>query len=64
MNKHPLERWGEIMGGKTSRWIVLALWIALAIVLALVFPQVNSVENYAGDELPADMMSIQAVFRC
>ncbi|MER2108969.1 MAG: MMPL family transporter [Solibacillus sp.] len=60
MKKHPLERWGELMGGKTSRWVVLALWIVFAAVLAFVFPQVNSVENYAGDDLPAEMMSIQA----
>lgn len=60
MKKHPLERWGEIMGGKRSRWVVLALWIALAVVLAFVFPQVNSVENFAGDDLPSDKMSIQA----
>ena len=60
MKKHPLERWGEIMGGRKSRWVVLGLWIAFAVVLAFVFPQVNSVENYAGEDLPADEMSIEA----
>lgn len=60
MKKHPLERWGELMGGKTSRWVVLGLWIAFAVVLAMIFPQVNSVENFAGDDLPAEMMSIEA----
>lgn len=60
MKKSALERWGEMMGGKTSRWVVLGLWIAFAIVLAMVFPQVNSVENFAGDDLPEEMMSIQA----
>lgn len=60
MKKSALERWGEMMGGKTSRWVVLGLWIAFAIVFAMVFPQVNSVENFAGDDLPEEMMSIQA----
>lgn len=60
MKKHPLERWGELVGGKKSRWITLVLWIALAAILAMLFPQVNSVENYAGDNLPASVMSQQA----
>ncbi|MGM9944703.1 MAG: MMPL family transporter [Lysinibacillus sp.] len=60
MKKHPLERWGEIMGGKKSRWIVLGLWIAFAVVLAFIFPQVNSVENYSGEDLPEDEMSMEA----
>ena len=60
MKKHPLERWGEIMGGKKSRWVVLGLWLAFAVVLAFVFPQVNSVENYSGEDLPEDEMSIEA----
>ena len=60
MKKHPLERWGEIMGGKKSRWVVLGLWLAFAVVLAFVFPQVNSVENYSGEDLPEDEMYIEA----
>ena len=60
MEKHPLERWGEIMGGKKSRWVVLGLWIAFAVVLAFVFPQVNSVENYSGEDLPEYEMSMKA----
>ena len=60
MKKHPLERWGEIMGGKKSRWVVLGLWLAFAVILAFVFPQVNSVENYSGEDLPEDEMSIEA----
>ena len=60
MKKHPLERWGEIMGGKKSRWVVLGLWIAFAVVLAFAFPQVNSVENFSGEDLPEDEMSMMA----
>lgn len=60
MKKHPLERWGELVGGKKTRWITLGLWIALAVILAMIFPQVNSVENYGGADLPAEVMSQQA----
>lgn len=60
MKKHPLERWGEMMGGKKSRWVVLGLWLAFAVVLAFVFPQVNSVENYSGEDLPEYEMSTEA----
>ncbi len=60
MKKHPLEKWGEIVGGKRSRWVTIAIWIALVIFLASIFPQVNSVENYAGDDLPDDVMSREA----
>ena len=60
MAKHPLEKWGSVMGGKKTRWIVVALWIMFAVVFALVFPQVNSVENYSGDEIPDTYTSIQA----
>ena len=57
MSKHPLEKWGSVMGGKNSRWVVAALWIVFAVVLAMVFPQINSVENYAGEEIPETYMS-------
>ncbi len=60
MKKHPLEKWGAAMGGPKTRWLVAALWIAAAVVLAMIFPQVNSVKNFAGDDLPSEMMSIQA----
>ena len=60
MSKHPLEKWGSVMGGKNSRWVVAALWIVFAVVLAMVFPQINSVENYAGEEIPDTYTSVQA----
>lgn len=60
MKKHPLERWGEVVGGKKTRWVTLALWVAMAVILAMIFPQVNSVDNYAGPDLPAELMSQQA----
>lgn len=60
MSKHPLEKWGSLMGGKNTRWVVMSLWIVFAIVFALVFPQINSVENYAGEEIPETYTSVEA----
>lgn len=60
MKQSPLQRFGEMVGGKKSKWAIFGAWIALAIVLGMVFPQVNSVENYKGDDLPDYTMSIQA----
>lgn len=60
MSNHPLEKWGSVMGGKKTRWVVLALWIMFAVIFALIFPQINSVENFVGDEIPDTYTSIQA----
>ena len=60
MKHNPLQRFGEIVGGKKGRWALLGIWLALLIALTMTLPQVNSVENFAGDELPTDMMSIEA----
>lgn len=60
MEKHPLEKLGALFGGPKSRYITLSIWVALVIVLALLFPQINSVENYAGGDIPEEMMSRQA----
>ena len=60
MSKHPLEKFGYAVAGKKTGWLTVAVWVILLAVLGMVFPQVNSLENYAGDELPAEMMSIQA----
>ena len=60
MKRDPLEKWGNIMGGAKSKWLVVVAWIALLVVLMGVFPQVNSVENFSGDDLPEHMMSIEA----
>ena len=60
MNKHPLEKLGAVVAGKKGRWITVVIWILLLAGLGMMFPQVNSLENYAGDDLPAEMMSIQA----
>lgn len=60
MESNPLQRFGQFVGGKKERWAFLAIWLVLLIVLTLALPQINSIENYAGDELPAEMMSMEA----
>ncbi|CEA04649.1 Putative membrane protein YdgH [Metalysinibacillus saudimassiliensis] len=42
------------------RAIVLALWVVLALLLGKLFPQINSIDNVALVNLPADQMSTQA----
>ena len=60
MSKHPLEKWGSLMGGKNTRWVVVAFWLVFAVALAFIFPQINSVENYAGEEIPQSYTSVKA----
>ncbi|KGR76123.1 MMPL family transporter [Ureibacillus sinduriensis] len=60
MSKHPLEKWGNIVGNKRSRWVTVALWLLIVLVLSMTLPQINSVENYGGSDLPEDVMSEQA----
>ena len=60
MKKHPLEKLGSLFGGPKSRFVTVGIWLALVAVLALLFPQINSVENYAGEDIPEEMMSSQA----
>lgn len=60
MKKHRLERWAEKVGGPKTRWVVLGAWIAFAVALAILFPQVGDVEDYTGEDLPEEMQSIVA----
>ncbi|QCR30968.1 MMPL family transporter [Lysinibacillus sp. SGAir0095] len=60
MSKHPLEKWGNVVGNKRSRWITLTLWLLIVVVLSITLPQINSIENYGGSDLPEDVMSEQA----
>lgn len=60
MSNHPLERLGKLVGNKRSRWITLLLWIMIVGILSMAFPQINSVENYTGSDLPEEMISEQA----
>lgn len=60
MDKHLLENLGGLLGGKKSRFVVIGIWIALVAILGMLFPQINSVENYVGEDIPEEMMSQQA----
>ena len=60
MEKHLLEKLGALIGGPKTRFVTLSIWLALVVILALLFPQINSVENYAGEDIPEEMMSRQA----
>ena len=60
MSKHPLEKWGSLVGNKRSRWFTLILWIVVVGLLSSTLPQINSVENYTGSDLPEEVMSEQA----
>ncbi len=60
MSKHPLEKWGKVVGNKRSRWVTLILWILIVAVLSMTLPQINSIENFGGSDLPEEVMSEQA----
>ncbi|MFD2613773.1 MMPL family transporter [Paenibacillus gansuensis] len=52
-----LERYGKAVAGKKTRWVTILVWVALVMVLNLLFPQANSqtVENAPnlGDNRPS-----------
>lgn len=52
-----LEKMGRYVAGKRSKWITLAVWILIAVILSAVWPAVNKVtQNNApnlGDEMPS-----------
>lgn len=60
MSKNPLEKWGNKVGNKRSRWVTLIVWIAIVALTSMMFPQINSVKNFAGSDLPKGVMSEQA----
>lgn len=49
---NPLEKFSEKVSGKTSRWVVLAVWAIAIAILTVLFPQVNGMDNQTGDDLP------------
>ncbi|MBS4196784.1 MMPL family transporter [Lederbergia citri] len=60
MKLHPFNGWGKYVGGPLSRWITLAIWVLLTVVLSFAWPAVNEVEDDAAEDLPASTMSQQA----
>ena len=49
-----------MMTGKTSRWVVIAVWIIAAIVLTFTLPAVNDRTANNTADLPADSASVVA----
>lgn len=60
MKKHPLEQWGSLVSSKKGRFITLAFWVLLVVVLSFAWPQINSIESESGENLPETAMSEQA----
>jgi len=60
MKLHPFNTWGKYVGGRLSRWLTLATWVLLTVVLSFAWPAVNEVEDDATQDLPATTMSQQA----
>jgi putative drug exporter of the RND superfamily len=60
MEKKGLSKLATLFGGAKSRFFTVGVWIILVVVLGLVFPQIQGVENYAGEDIPEEMMSQQA----
>ncbi|MBS4201849.1 MMPL family transporter [Bacillus sp. FJAT-49732] len=60
MKLYPFNTWGKYVGGSISRWITLATWVLLTVVLSFAWPAVNEVEDDAAQDLPATTMSQQA----
>ncbi|MCR2822206.1 MMPL family transporter [Lederbergia panacisoli] len=60
MKFHPFNTWGKFVGGSLSRWITLAIWVLLTLVLSFSWPAVNTVEDDSVEDLPAASMSRQA----
>ncbi|WP_068773687.1 MMPL family transporter [Paenibacillus sp. FJAT-26967] len=48
------------VAGPRSKWVTVAAWILVTVLLTLVFPGVNSQENNAADQLPSDSLSVKA----
>ena len=51
---------GKIVAGKTSKWITLLVWIALLVVMTIVFPAITKEENNNAALLPKTSQSVIA----
>lgn len=60
MRKHPLEKWGQLVGSKKSRFFTLIMWVVIVGLLSSALPQINSVKDVALKNLPTSSMSEQA----
>lgn len=55
-----MEKLANFLGGSKTKYATIAIWLILVIVLGVIFPQINSVENYGGEDIPEDMTSQEA----
>jgi len=53
-------RWGNFVAGPKTKYITLLLWVVAAVVLSIVAPSVNRVEDNNAALLPANAPSVQA----
>lgn len=55
-----MQKLGAFISGKSGRWIILAAWIVLALVLNLTLPQANSQEDEQAETFLTDTNSEEA----
>lgn len=55
-----LEKMGRFVAGKKSKWITLAVWIIIAVILSLVWPSVNKMTQNNAPNLDSTMPSVIA----
>ncbi|PAE17780.1 hypothetical protein CHH91_01535 [Virgibacillus sp. 7505] len=55
-----MQKLGAFISGKSGRWIILAAWIVLALVLNLILPQANSQEDEQAETFLNDTNSEEA----
>jgi putative drug exporter of the RND superfamily len=60
MKKNRFEHYIEMVSSKRGRWITVVIWLLLALVLNLVFPQASSQKNDRAANLASDTPSQQA----
>ena len=54
-----LNKIGEIVAGRKSRWVTLIVWVLVVGILSSVWPQVNSEETNDSNLLPDTAMSVE-----
>lgn len=60
MKKSPLTTISQYMTGKVSRWIVIAAWIIVTVVLTIAWPPVSETEINNAPNLSEDSPSVEA----
>ncbi|WML49048.1 MMPL family transporter [Neobacillus sp. PS3-34] len=60
MKKGFMESYTKSVGGKLGRWVTLAIWIAVVVLLNALFPQANTQENNLAANLKNQQPSVEA----